>query len=186
MTKKEMWEAVKNSDETYDGLFFYGVKTTGIFCRPSCKSKLPKKENVCYFKSARQARKAGFHPCKRCRSDLLKFNPNHKIASEIKQILKGSAAKNKLISLEKIGLTSRRLSEIFKEEYGITPKEYADSLRLNKAKQMLETSNKKIIEIAFDSGFSDLSSFNRFFKRKTLKTPSEYRKEIISENLKTK
>ena len=52
MTKQEMWEAVKNSDANYDGLFFYGVKTTGIFCRPSCQSKVPKQENILYFRSS--------------------------------------------------------------------------------------------------------------------------------------
>ncbi len=83
MTKQEMWEAVKNSDANYDGLFFYGVKTTGIFCRPSCQSKVPKQENILYFRSSEEARKAGFRPCKRCRSDLLEYQPMHEIADEI-------------------------------------------------------------------------------------------------------
>ena len=60
MTEPEMWEAVQRSDASYDGLFFYAVKTTGIFCRPSCKSKPPKRENLCYFASGEEARAAGF------------------------------------------------------------------------------------------------------------------------------
>ena len=65
MTEPEMWEAVQRSDASYDGLFFYAVKTTGIFCRPSCKSKPPKRENLCYFASGEEARAAGFRPCTR-------------------------------------------------------------------------------------------------------------------------
>ena len=179
MNEDEMSDAVRNSDENYDGLFFYAVKTTGIFCRPSCKSKIPKRENICYFESAQQARKAGFRPCKRCRSDLLEFHPIQEIAKEIKQKLEETTIMNQHISLENIGVTSRRASEIFKQEYGATPKEYVDEMRVRKAEQMLVNTDKKIINIAYDVGFSSLSSFNRFFKSKTGKTPSDYRKGDI-------
>ena len=84
MTEPEMWEAVQRSDASYDGLFFYAVKTTGIFCRPPCKSKPPKRENLCYFASGEEARAAGFRPCKCCRSDLLEYQPMREIAAEIK------------------------------------------------------------------------------------------------------
>lgn len=70
-----MWQAVLHNDASYDGIFFYGVRTTGIYCRPSCKSKLPKRENVCFFTSSEQARKEGFRPCKRCHSDLIDYQP---------------------------------------------------------------------------------------------------------------
>ena len=98
MTEPEMWEAVQRSDASYDGLFFYAVKTTGIFCRPSCKSKPPKRENLCYFASGEEARAAGFRPCKRCRSDLLEYQPMREIAAEIKARLdKASAGKESSI-----------------------------------------------------------------------------------------
>ena len=137
MTEPEMWEAVQRSDASYDGLFFYAVKTTGIFCRPSCKSKPPKRENLCYFASGEEARAAGFRPCKRCRSDLLEYQ----------------------------------------QEYGVTPKEYADSLRLRTAKEMLAGSPEKVIDVAYQAGFSSLAAFNRFFKQQTGQTPTAYRKE---------
>lgn len=183
MTEQEMWNAVENSDENYDGLFFYGVKTTGIFCRPSCKSKIPKRENICYFKSAKQARKAGFRPCKRCRSDLLEYKPMQDIAIEIRQKLNNAVATNSQLSLEDIGLTPRRLIEIFKQEYGVTPKEYSDFLRLSLAKKMLLNTDKKVIDIAYESGFASVSAFNRFFKKKTGITPTEYRKHSEQINL---
>lgn len=120
MTKQEIWKAVQNSDANYDGIFFYAVKTTRIFCRPSCKSKLPKKENICYFASARQARDAGFRPCKRCRSDLLEYDPMHEIAIEIKQKLKNAIEneQNQVMQLDDIGLTPRRLTDILNRNMG--------------------------------------------------------------------
>ncbi len=177
MTQKEMWEAVKNNDKDFDGIFFYGVKTTGIFCRPSCKSKLPKTENVCFFKTAAEARKAGFRPCKRCRSDLLEYNPIVYIAKDTKNSIDNTEIENININFNSFGVTSRRLNDIFKHQYGTTPKKYMDTIKINKAKAMLKNTDKKIIDIAYCLGFSNQSSFNRFFKKFTEKTPSEYRKE---------
>ena len=171
MTEQEMWEAVRRSDSDYDGRFFYAVKTTGIFCRPSCKSKPPKRENIRFFTSAEQARAAGFRPCKRCRSDLSGYRPSRDIAAQIKEKL------DRAESVSDIGLTPRRMTDIFKTEYGVTPKEYADSLRLRAAQELLAASKEKIIDIAYRAGFSSLAAFNRFFKRQTGLTPTEYRKE---------
>ena len=171
MTEQEMWEAVQHSDASYDGLFFYAVKTTGIFCRPSCKSKPPKRENLCYFASGEEARIAGFRPCKRCRSDLLAYQPMREIAEEIKARL------DKSVSLDDVGLTSRRITDIFKQEYGVTPKEYADSRRLHAAEKLLATTQNLVIDVAYQAGFSSLTTFNRFFKQRTGQTPTAYRKE---------
>lgn len=170
MTENEMWEAVQRSDESYDGLFFYAVKTTGIFCRPSCRSKPPKRENLCYFASGEEARAAGFRPCKRCRSDLLEYQPMRDIAAEIKARL------DKAASLADVGLTPRRMTDIFKQEYGVTPKAYADTRRLHTSKQLLAGTQEKVIDVAAQSGFSSLATFNRFFKQQTGQTPTQYRK----------
>ena len=167
-----MWEAVRRSDAGYDGLFFYAVKTTGIFCRPSCKSKRPKQENVCYFTSGEEACAAGFRPCKRCHSDLLEYQPVREIAAQIKLRLDRAAP------LCGVGLTPRRLTDLFKQEYGVTPKEYADSLRLRTARELLAGTEEKVIDVAYQAGFSSLSAFNRFFKNKTGQTPTAYRKWI--------
>lgn len=83
---------------------------------------------------------------------------------------------DKAESLNDVGLTSRRMTDIFKQEYGMTPKEYADSLRLSAAKEMLSETQEKVIDVAYQAGFSSLAAFNRFFKQETGQTPTQYRK----------
>lgn len=76
MTSEEKWNCVIKNDISSDGKFFYAVKTTKIFCKPSCKSKTPLRNNVTFFNTKQQAINAGYRPCKRCRPDLLQFNPS--------------------------------------------------------------------------------------------------------------
>ncbi len=78
----EMWTAIINCNPAYDGRFFYGVVTTGIFCRPSCKSKNPKKEHVRIFQSAQEAVGAGFRPCKRCQPDQMVWPDGSSVAPQ--------------------------------------------------------------------------------------------------------
>lgn len=179
MTEREMWQAVLNNDAGYDGVFFYAVKTTGIYCRPSCKSKPPKKENICFFETSEQARKAGFRPCKRCRSDLIDYQPMKQIAEDVKcKIEKVYCEQADLCKkLNEVGITGRRLADIFKDEYGMTPKAYADHLRLAEAKRLLKDTDKKVIDIAYSVGFGSLSAFYSFFKKEEKITPSEYQRE---------
>lgn len=178
MTEDEMYEAVIHNDANYDGLFFYGVKSTGIFCRPSCPSKRPLRENICFFYSAVEAVKAGFHPCKRCRSDLLAYHPMKDTAECIKHSLDELYKRQEIWDgqMQDLGLSRRRAVEIFKEAYGMTPKAYMDSLRLQEAKRLLVQTDSRIIDIAAVVGFGGLFTFNRFFKEKTGCSPNEYRK----------
>ena len=174
-----MWEAVIQNDSSYDGVFFYAVKTTGIYCRPSCKSKPPKRENLCFFLTAQEARAAGFRPCKRCRSDLLDYQPMREIAEKVKAKIDHAFAEQEKFNheLAEIGLSPRRVVEVFKAEYGVTPKAYSDSLRLKEAQRLLLDTDTKVIDIAYQIGFGSLTAFYSFFKKETGKTPNEYRKE---------
>ncbi len=179
MTEEEKWQAVLNNDMEYDGVFFYAVKTTGIYCRPSCKSKPPNRGNICFFETSEQARKAGFRPCKRCRSDLIDYEPMKRIAEEAKNKIKNVYRKQIDLyqELNEIGITGRRLADIFKEEYGMTPKAYADHLRLEEAKYLLKDTDEKIADIAYLVGFGSLSAFYKLFKKEVHLTPAEYRKK---------
>lgn len=179
MTQEEMWKAVSENDTSYDGIFFYAVKSTGIYCRPSCKSKIPKRENVCFFDTAEQARSAGFRPCKRCRSDLLDYQPIKDIAKKVKRLLDDSFCKRceRKQELQQLGVSQRRMVEIFKNEYGVTLSGYMNDLRLAEAKGLLSETNNEIIDIAYSIGFHGLSSFYRFFKNRVGLSPAAYRKE---------
>ena len=190
MTVEEMWQAVLRNDAEYDGIFFYAVKTTGIYCRPSCKSRPPKRENICFFENSEQARQAGFRPCKRCRSDLIDYQPMKQIAEHVKRKIETLYREQAKLSEEVngFGVTERRIADIFKDEYGMTPKTYADKLRLDKAKQFLIKTDMKIIDIAYSVGFGSLSAFYRFFEKEMGITPSEFRKShpIQNQNRKIK
>lgn len=179
MNQEEMWEAVKNNDESYDGIFFYAVKSTGIYCRPSCKSKLPKRENTCFFKNSEEAKNAGFRPCKRCRSDLLDYKPIKDIAEKVKKLLNLTFSEKYQLQKEmnSVGITNHRINEIFKNEFGVSVAEYVSNLRLEEAKKRLVDSEEEVINIAYSIGFGSLSGFYRFFKENTGSSPAKYRKD---------
>jgi AraC family transcriptional regulator of adaptative response / methylphosphotriester-DNA alkyltransferase methyltransferase len=179
MTDDQKWEAVLKNDGHYDGLFFYGVKSTKIFCRPSCKSKIPLKRNVVYFKNSEEAEQAGYRPCKRCRPELPEYQPIKEIAGKIKSLLDDNYSRQKIFApgMTRIGVTYRRMIHIFREYYGITPKKYYDSLRLEEAGKKLLNTNDAIIDIAYSVGFQSLSGFYTFFQKNMHSSPSKYRKE---------
>ncbi len=161
MMQEETWKAVSENDASYDGIFFYAVKSTGIYCRPYCKSKIPKRENICFFDTAEQAIAAGFRPCKRCRSDLLDYQPIKEIAEKAKQLLNETFRKRCELNqeLRQLGMSQRHMVEIFKDEYGVTLSDYVGNLRLGEAKRLLSDTNDEIIDIAYSVGFGGLSSF---------------------------
>ena len=107
MTDRQRWQAVLDNDRRYDGTFFYGVASTGIFCRPSCPSRPPRRDRVRFFPTADAALAAGVRPCKRCRSDLLEYRPMREAAAAIKERLDRAA------SLDDVGLTPRRMTDVF-------------------------------------------------------------------------
>lgn len=114
-----LWKAVIRCDERYDGFFYYAVKTTGIFCRPSCRSKTPKRENVEFFFSREESLRKGYKPCKRCRPDLQTstYAPNREWIQEVKKLLETEFDRPwTLQSLSKrIGISPHHLQRLFKK-----------------------------------------------------------------------
>lgn len=181
ITDSEKWSAVVNCDSTYDGKFFYGVKTTGVFCRPSCKSKEPLRENVVFFNNANEAVKNGMRPCKRCRPDLLEYKPMFEITEKAKNIYNRYFNEKEKLNCEikKLGLSQNRLISLFKNQYGITPVEYCNRLKADKASELLMSTNKTILDISSESGFGSASSFYAAFKRYYEVSPKEYRRQNV-------
>ncbi len=178
MTFDELFNAVISNDESYDTVFIYAVKSTGIYCRPSCKSKAPKVENIEFYETADEAIKAGYRPCKRCRSDLLEYKPMKDIAEKLKNLIDEMFAEVEKLNFEygKLGLSRKRMVEVFKEEYGLTPSGYVNDLRYKEACRLLEQTDNEVIDIAYSVGFSSLSTFYKFFKERANISPAAYRK----------
>jgi AraC family transcriptional regulator of adaptative response / methylphosphotriester-DNA alkyltransferase methyltransferase len=177
---EERWNAVVKSNGRYDGLFYYAVKTTRIFCRPSCKAKAPLKKNTLFFDDIQDALREGFRPCKMCRPDLNSpvFDPNKELIKKVKQEIENSYSEAFSVydTAQKLGLSGRHLVRLFKEYYGMTPNEYIQHLKINKSRSLLMHTNKDIIDIAYGVGFKSLSTFYKSFKVQVGTTPGQYRK----------
>lgn len=177
-SEDKKWQAVVNCDKNYDGLFFYGVKTTGVFCRPSCRSKTPERVNVHFFDNVNDAIKAGFRACKRCRPDILVFEPDVDLLNQAKALCNKNFDKSIDLNYisKQLGVSKNLLIRLFKQHVGLTPILYINMLRVNKASDLLTHTDIDIMEIAYLTGFKSLSNFYKCFKEQTGLKPIEYRK----------
>ncbi|UNK21433.1 helix-turn-helix domain-containing protein [Paenibacillus sp. N3/727] len=173
---EEMWEKIIACDRKYDGLFFTAVKTTKIYCRPSCKSRKPKKINVEFFFDIGEVEKAGYRSCKRCQPevdhsphvglvrDVIAFLVNHyKQRLELKDIS------------NHVGVSPYYLERLFKQETSETPRTYLDKIRVDKAAYLLTNTSGTNLEICYEVGFQSPSNFYKVFRRLQNCSPSEYR-----------
>lgn len=178
------YQAHASRDPRFDGVFFTGVTTTGIYCRPICTAKTPREENCRFFDSAEAAEKEHFRPCLRCRPELAPGNAPvddaHRIAYLIVQRIEEGLMDNNA-GLEEIAaqfeLSSRQLRRIVQQELGVSPIELILTRRLLLAKQLLTETKLPVTEIAFASGFASLRRFNDAFSQRYRMPPSRLRKE---------
>ncbi len=178
VTNEEKWNAVMTNNAANDGSFFYAVKTTGVYCRPSCASRLPNPDHVVYFDTAAEAEHAGFRPCKRCRPDLIGYQPVRELADRMLKII-GDGFQDKahvFEELKKLGVTPKRAIQVFKEYFGATPGAYLDRLRIAEAVRQLRKTDTPVIEIAFALGFESVTAFYTFFGKYKGITPAAFRK----------
>ncbi len=177
LSNDEKWNAVFSCDKHYDGMFYYGVQTTGIFCRPSCKSKTPLPKNILFFDTRETAVSKGFRPCKRCRPDLICFSPIEDVAFKARNVIdKHFPDRDKLNSeIKNLGITKNYLSSLFLNQYGTTLYEYVSCLKVDLAKKLLSETSEPIIFIGQACGFESLSAFYAFFKKRLNLTPKKYR-----------
>jgi AraC family transcriptional regulator of adaptative response / DNA-3-methyladenine glycosylase II len=177
------YRALTSRDPRFDGIFFVGVTSTGVYCRPICPVKTPMQKNCRFFESAFAAEKARFRPCLRCRPELAPGhapidNSNriaHLITRRIDEGLIDEGAGLEDIAAE-FGVSSRQLRRIVQKELGVSPIELMQTRRLLLAKQLLTETKLPVTEIAFASGFSSLRRFNDAFGRQYRMPPSHLRK----------
>ncbi|OEH93655.1 bifunctional transcriptional activator/DNA repair enzyme AdaA [Bacillus solimangrovi] len=174
---EERWQAIVCNDASYDHNFYYGVKTTGIFCRPSCKSKEPKRQNVRIFSSAEMALSEAFRPCKRCKPNALRMPDEDWVVRITEYIDKHYVESLTLDLLADIHHGSPyHLQRTFKRIKGVSPMTYIQNVRISKAMELLTITELSIIEVSMEVGISSPTHFTTLFKKITGKTPTEYRK----------
>jgi AraC family transcriptional regulator, regulatory protein of adaptative response / methylated-DNA-[protein]-cysteine methyltransferase len=156
--------------------FYYSVKTTGVYCRPSCAARLARRENVQFHETCEDAEKAGFRPCKRCKPDQVSPVEQHaeKIASACRLIESSETPPSLELLAQHVGLSSYHFHRVFKAATGLTPKEYAAAHRDNLVRKSLNKSNT-VTGAIYDAGYNSNSRFYETSNRVLGMTPSNYR-----------
>ena len=160
LAPEDMWEAVRRRDLACDGRFYVAVKTTGVYCRPSCKSRPPKRENVAFYPSTEAAERAGFRACKRCRPDRLGA-PDPQVEA-VKRACERIASAEEAPPLADLaaeaGLSPFHFHRVFKKVTGVTPKAYSAAERARRAAENLKSA-ATVTEAIYDAGFNSSSRF---------------------------
>jgi AraC family transcriptional regulator of adaptative response / DNA-3-methyladenine glycosylase II len=183
---KASYKALSARDPRFDGVFFVGVTSTGIYCRPVCPAKTPKESNCRFYASPQEAEQEGFRPCLRCRPELAPGNAPvddaQRIAHLIVQRLEAGAPEGGLEEIAaQFELSSRQIRRIIRKELGVPPIQLILTRRLLLAKQLLTETKLPVTEIAFASGFGSLRRFNDAFLGRYGLPPSRLRKQAVSD-----
>lgn len=172
-TDDDRWRAVITNDAAADGRFVYAVRTTGIYCKPSCRSKAPRPENVTTFDTPAEAEAAGFRPCKRCRPDAA-ADPDAEALAAACRLLEMAEEEPALGELAgRVGLTPARLRRLFQDSLGVTPKAYAKALKARRLGQGLKA-GATVTEALYDAGYKAPSRAYAAAAERLGMTPSAY------------
>lgn len=174
-----MYNALLNKDSSFEGIFFVGVKTTGIFCRPTCTAKKPKEENIEFFSSAKDALSFGYRPCKICNPLEKKGETPKWLKPLIEEINDNPSIRIKDYDLINRGIQPHKVRRWFKDNLGMTFQSYLRTLRINEAFGKIKFDDDKIIDAAFSSEYESLSGFNTTFKKITGFVPNKSKENNI-------
>src|SRR5215472_11832893 len=175
------WEAVLARDSKRDGEFFFAVSTTGVYCRPSCAARRPRRENVCFFRTPDAAEQAGYRACLRCRPRAFTGNAEADSVKTICRFIEQHL--DEPLTLGRLGKEFRQspfhLQRRFKAVLGITPREYADSCRLRMLKRNLQAGDS-VTRAMYDAGYGSSSRLYEKTASQLGMTPDKYRRGAIA------
>ncbi|GAA2247599.1 DNA-3-methyladenine glycosylase [Streptomyces ruber] len=175
------YEAVRSRDARFDGVFFFAVVTTGIYCRPSCPAVTPKRHNVRYFRSAAAAQGAGFRACRRCRPDAVPGSAEWNVRADVvgramRMIGDGVVDREGVAGLAaRLGYSARQVQRQLTAEVGAGPVAVARAQRAHSARVLLQTTGLPVTHIAFASGFASVRQFNDTIRAVYAATPTRLR-----------
>jgi AraC family transcriptional regulator, regulatory protein of adaptative response / methylated-DNA-[protein]-cysteine methyltransferase len=174
---EERWQAIKRRDSALDGKFVFAVRTTGVYCRPSCASRPAKRENVSFFPTGAEAEMAGYRACKRCRPDKLGApDPQMEAVKRACERIEQAEEAPKLAELAaRAGLSPYHFHRVFKAITGVTPKAYAAETRARRAADKLRTA-ETVTEAIYDAGFNSSSRFYESTTARLGMTPGAVRR----------
>jgi len=177
LDEDKCWHAVlAGAPDAAESGFFYGVVTTGVFCRPTCKARRPKRENVCFFTDAGAASRAGFRACKRCKPEGA--SPETNMAARIARACRRVEEAEDTITLSELaqeaGLSPFHFHRLFKATTGLTPQAYAKALKERRMREGLAAAGS-VTEAIYDAGYSSSSRFYETAGQTLGMTPSRYR-----------
>jgi AraC family transcriptional regulator of adaptative response / DNA-3-methyladenine glycosylase II len=176
--EQDYYRALAAKDARFDGVFFAGITTTGIYCRPICRVKTPRQTSCVFFSSQAAAEAAGFRPCLRCRPELAPYNLQQNLAHAIWHRISAGALNDAGVEdlAEQVGLSSRQLRRVMLQEFGVSPIELAQTQRLLFAKKLIQETHLSMTEIAFAAGFGSVRRFNALFEARYKMTPASIRR----------
>jgi AraC family transcriptional regulator of adaptative response / DNA-3-methyladenine glycosylase II len=183
------YRALAARDTRFDGVFFTGVQTTGIYCRPVCPAKTPRLSSCRFFSNAAAAEAAGFRPCLRCRPELAPYALQQNLAYAVWQrIAAGKLDADEEVSgieglAAQIGLSSRQLRRVLLQHFGVTPVELAQTQRLLFAKKLLQETRLPMADVAFAAGFGSVRRFNALFASRYGMAPGVIRRAAEREQI---
>lgn len=178
---RQRYRAVLARDARFDGVFYTAVRTTGIYCRPSCPAVTPRSENVEFHRTAAAAEDAGFRACRRCRPDTTPGAPEWDVRADVvaramRLLRDGVVERDGVTGLaDRLGYSVRHVHRVIAAELGVGPLSLARSERVRTARVLVETTDLPMADVAFAAGFSSVRQFNDSFRQAFDRTPREMR-----------
>jgi AraC family transcriptional regulator, regulatory protein of adaptative response / DNA-3-methyladenine glycosylase II len=185
------YRAISTRDARFDGRIFTAVRTTGIYCRPICPARTPKRENVTFYPTASAAQEAGYRPCLRCRPesspDLAAWRGTSNTVSRALALIAGGGLDGEAVDAlaERLGVGERQLRRLFKQHLGASPIAVAQTRRVLFAKQLITETAMPMAEVALASGFSSIRRFNATFQALYQRPPRDLRRTGLAAGAQT-